>query len=204
MRNSSSNTSVLLVGNGPSATSWQAGQLIDSFDLVVRFNRFNVKGYEQWVGNKTDVWVINGPEYNIEKDLSNCYIIYSVPLPMSDQDLRYIASLMKNSLSVTVLDENVLESAKRRFHAHQLKDLCSELPYPSTGAIVTHYLLGLFPVVYIHGFDCMQGEIHHYFEDKRRDDLIDWHNPSTEKAFFESLIMARQVYRLRNPDLVNS
>ena len=51
---------VLLMGNGCSATEHKLGKLIDSeFDLVLRMNRFKTEGYEDYVGSKTDVWVVS-------------------------------------------------------------------------------------------------------------------------------------------------
>lgn len=49
--------SIILVGNGPSLLGRDLGFVIDSHDTVVRFNGFQIKGYEKHVGVKTDVWV---------------------------------------------------------------------------------------------------------------------------------------------------
>ena len=49
--------SIVLVGNGSSIRDkekWQ--KLIDSFDTVVRFNSYKIKGFEKHTGIKTDVW----------------------------------------------------------------------------------------------------------------------------------------------------
>lgn len=198
MKNSESIASIVLVGNGPSAVSWQAGYLIDKFDLVVRFNNFILKGYEPWVGTKTDVWVINGPEYTVDAVPPGSQIVYSVPLPLTDHDLYYIAVLLRLKTSLTVLDENVIKTAKHHFYSKLSNpDSYGELPYPSTGAIIAHFLLAQFPVVHVFGFDFMQGDIHHYFESTLREDLLDWHNPSAEKSFFESLIATGKVRPLR-------
>ena len=51
---------VILIGNGCSATEHKLGKVIDSeFDLVLRMNRFKTEGYEEYVGSKTDVWVVS-------------------------------------------------------------------------------------------------------------------------------------------------
>jgi FkbM family methyltransferase len=46
----------LLVGNGPSAALDGNGARVDSFDQVVRFNQFKIKGFEDCVGTKTTLW----------------------------------------------------------------------------------------------------------------------------------------------------
>ena len=51
---------VLLVGNGFSIMNEELGEVIDSdFDLVFRMNRFKTKGFEEYVGSKTNVWVVS-------------------------------------------------------------------------------------------------------------------------------------------------
>jgi hypothetical protein len=50
-----------LVGNGGSVLRKQFGEYINNHDLVVRFNMAPISGFEQHVGNRTDVWV-NGHE----------------------------------------------------------------------------------------------------------------------------------------------
>jgi hypothetical protein len=47
---------VILVGNGASVMDQELGKTIDSFDTVVRFNWFHIKGFEKQVGSKTDIW----------------------------------------------------------------------------------------------------------------------------------------------------
>lgn len=50
---------VLLIGNGCSAGEQKYGPIIDSeFDIILRMNRFKTKGYEEYVGTKTNVWVV--------------------------------------------------------------------------------------------------------------------------------------------------
>ena len=46
----------ILIGNGPSALDHKFGSLIDSYETVVRFSWYHTKGYEDYVGAKTDIW----------------------------------------------------------------------------------------------------------------------------------------------------
>lgn len=50
---------MVLVGNGPSALHWLAGQTIDKAIDVVRFNNFQIDGFEPFVGTRTTIWVRN-------------------------------------------------------------------------------------------------------------------------------------------------
>ena len=52
----------LIIGNGSSVREHKLGNKIDSFDVVVRFNRGyfeGIKGYEEYVGSKTDVLIVH-------------------------------------------------------------------------------------------------------------------------------------------------
>ena len=51
--------SVVFVGNGPSMKDSGLGKWIESFDIVVRFNECKIDGYEDDVGSRTDILVIN-------------------------------------------------------------------------------------------------------------------------------------------------
>jgi len=50
-----------LVGNGGSVLRKKFGKYINNHDVIVRFNMAPIGGFEQHVGNRTDVWV-NGHE----------------------------------------------------------------------------------------------------------------------------------------------
>src|ERR1700688_2868537 len=190
------NQTAVLVGTGPSATSWRAGALIDSFDLVVRFNHFRTDGYEPWVGTKTDIWVINGPRYRLEDGAPQVRLLYSVPLPLIDDDLRYLAALRRLGARVSVLDETVLDHVKTEFRRSCLTTRRG-LPYPSTGVIAAHLLLADVSVLYLHGFDFMQSGVHHYYEPRRRQELVGWHDPGAEASFFAKLVDQGRVRALR-------
>ena len=53
--------SCALVGNGGSVLRKKVGKYINNHDVIVRFNMAPIGGFEQHVGNRTDVWV-NGHE----------------------------------------------------------------------------------------------------------------------------------------------
>jgi len=60
------NASVLIVGNGPSATERSLGSQIDDFDWIVRINNYATRGLETQVGSRTDIWV-NGANQGLRK-----------------------------------------------------------------------------------------------------------------------------------------
>jgi hypothetical protein len=54
------NETCILVGNGPSVNNSNLGKVIDSFDHVIRFNEFKIKGFEKHCGEKTTLWSTYG------------------------------------------------------------------------------------------------------------------------------------------------
>ena len=51
---------VLLIGNSSIDSTKKVGNQIDNdFDLVARMNRFELEGYQQYLGCRTDIWIIN-------------------------------------------------------------------------------------------------------------------------------------------------
>lgn len=51
------NTRICVVGNSPKALKKQMGDTINQFDKVIRINDFVIKGYERFIGTKSDIWV---------------------------------------------------------------------------------------------------------------------------------------------------
>jgi hypothetical protein len=47
---------IIVVGNAASLLKQKNGKLIDSFDVVIRLNKFVTKGYEEYVGKKTNIY----------------------------------------------------------------------------------------------------------------------------------------------------
>ena len=82
-------SSVAVVGSSGILLERDFGELIDSFDEIVRFNRAPVKEYERWVGSRTTIRLVNphvlacmdigkafsNQKADFVKDCRNCKII---------------------------------------------------------------------------------------------------------------------------------
>lgn len=66
---------IILVGNGPSAVSWEAGEIIDACPEVARFNNFVTEGFEKFVGTKTTVWIRNDTGTVRDRDLQPVLVV---------------------------------------------------------------------------------------------------------------------------------
>jgi hypothetical protein len=49
----------VIVGNGRSVLNLGAGSVIDQFATVVRFNDFQIDGFDKDVGRKVDIWCVS-------------------------------------------------------------------------------------------------------------------------------------------------
>ena len=49
-------TGCIVIGNAPTVLLNKWGPIIDQFQTVVRLNSYKIKGYEEHVGTKTDIW----------------------------------------------------------------------------------------------------------------------------------------------------
>jgi hypothetical protein len=59
----SPDTKLIVVGNGPSLLAQSNGPIIDTFDEIIRFNRYHIKGFEQHTGTRTTIWSNFGHGY---------------------------------------------------------------------------------------------------------------------------------------------
>jgi len=56
MSDNRSEEKVIIIGNSPSILLQEYGELIDSYDVVIRVNRCVTKGFEKYIGKKIDIW----------------------------------------------------------------------------------------------------------------------------------------------------
>ena len=77
-------SSVIIVGNGESVLKKKSGSYIDSFDTVVRLGSYVTDGFEDYVGEKTDIISTIYWKLDIER-LSKTKVILNVPLNMQEK-----------------------------------------------------------------------------------------------------------------------
>ncbi|MBE3144977.1 MAG: glycosyltransferase family 29 protein [Planctomycetes bacterium] len=166
---------ILLIGNGPSALSRKLGKEIDEFPLVARFNTYRIKGYEEFVGTKTDYWITCDVHPRWQNEYRKIFLCsYN-----RRQDNHILIELRKKYPDCDHFPEwawkETLEGIK--FDA------------PSTGAVAATYF-SKDHEVYIYGFDFFAGQKHHY------GDGIDAgpnHSPKHEFEYFRKIIMDGKV-----------
>ena len=206
---------VLLVGNGCSATEHKLGKVIDSeFDLVLRMNRFKTKGFEEYVGSKTDVWVVTDNAFQwvldetegIEgsfnwKNYKSIYI--GIPSFKYEHSLNDIETNIKNKN----IQGNILLIPK------QVGDIASEklqIPndkWPTLGmqCLYTLLLMKENHDIYIYGFDGKNKKykyLHYYdegysdYETEKYYNRKITHEDSKEYQHIKDLVSEKKIKRL--------
>lgn len=62
---------IAIVGNAPDALNYKIGDLVDSSDLVIRMNRFQVNDdFAPFIGKKTDVFLTNFYKPDLNKNIN--------------------------------------------------------------------------------------------------------------------------------------
>lgn len=192
--------SVILVGNGPSALMrGNRGAWIDSFDQVVRFNWFAIRGFEAKVGTKTTLWSTFGRG--------------SLP---RDEDQRPKRAIFIHGGKPKEMAFEVEEAygVERRFFNDVMDRVKakSKVPYeergksllPSSGLVVALWLLEVHsvPKITLFGFDHFskkESKGHHYWINRAFKKPPE-HDGEAEAEIFAELAASGKIqYANENP-----
>jgi hypothetical protein len=167
---------IIIVGNGTSLLDKKNGRLIDSFDIVVRFNSYKIKNYEQHTGIKTNIWFTVNKSHlseikNFNRVIEHCWIWNE------EKDLLYQELLLEYP-NCEKVSENFVKT---------------KVPVnnPSTGLIAIFFFLEEgYKNIFITGFDWWEREKHHYGDNEIRGTL---HKPMEEYKIIKKLINDKKI-----------
>ena len=177
---------IVIVGNGPSVLDETKGSLIDSYDVVIRINDYQTKGFEEHVGTKTDVWALETKTLSRWEEFKDRFDIPELWLLISNCFSESIEPVMKLAKS---LREDMFISPIAK--AHELRNKIAA--HPSTGAYTIYTAMHQFhDPIHIIGFD------HWQYEPKKEElnalgsYMAPWeelkHNAEKEKIWVDRLI----------------
>jgi hypothetical protein len=181
--------SIIIIGNGSTLLDKENGSKIDSFDIVVRFNAYAIKGYEKNAGTKTTYWfnTINFQNIAGESRTKIPYeriVIHSWEWdPTKDKTYQNFLKFYKDSVDLRKTSRDLIE--EMRAYAPD-----SSYSAYSTGAMAIWMLLKEHSEVTITGFDWWSTDKHHYSDNAPRGTL---HKPDKEFEFIDKLIKENKI-----------
>lgn len=174
----------ILVGNSSNILNKKLGSYINSFENVVRFNRFRIKDFKEDLGIKCTHWVIN---YKLTTDHRN-YLVKNLSKVKSE-----IIDLKQALVLTTAEDKGQINKIKnqvnipviyKRFKPHFNSK-------PTTGFLAIEYFLEYFPKLTLIGFDF--GKSNHYWGNYGPSDVPGKHEWDKEKNHINNLVKLDKI-----------
>ena len=144
------------------------GDEIDKHDLIIRFNAARVKGYEKYVGSRTDIRILNGHAFNGSTKKDICL----------GHDPNFLTTLENETFLVKSYNvQEFIEGVMKYINKNPINFLhpnfliyCNNLvskPEASAGLIGVLLLvtLGIKPNLYGYGFYSESNDKVHYWEE---------------------------------------
>jgi len=170
---------VAVVGNGGILLDKEDGDLIDSYETVIRMNSFQIKDeLVKHSGKKTTIWA-NAMHHKVPFKEENEYehIVCPLPLDVPHRLKRYGATnrqmLQKYSKNTLFMPENYFA------------ELTTRLINPSTGIAMLFWLHKEQIPFDIFGFSFFNKKHAHHYHDTRS---VCGHDGNGEQKFFESCL----------------
>lgn len=181
---------VILVGNGCNLLNYEYGPLIDKFDNVIRFNRFQLKNYEITMGTKTNTIFCNDTLF--KKDVHR-YMEYNDNASIIVYNVK--ATDFKNHYKKYFnIKDDLWYGLKRKVKY-------SKKQFFSTGfAAISFYLYVLdIKTITITNFDFQMVKNQIEYFNKKVKPTHDNHNFAQEKQLVETLVEQGRIVILDTP-----
>ena len=191
---------ILIIGNGRSVLDYSFGEEINKFPVVGRINNYFTKKYENYVGQKTDIW-FNGANQNLKKRNSiPSEVVILIPPEILQRKGEAIYHRIFKRLKLSKEEYSLVSIETMRQYEKQLGVI-----RPTTGTSSILWALGNYKKVIIHGFDFFIDSKTHYNENIINKWLIDLglnkkagkHNMDAEKKYINTQIQENKVIQLK-------
>lgn len=185
-------SSIILIGNGPSALSVKKGAFIDSFDEVIRFNNFTTEGFWEFVGRKTTLWSAFFKKAEDKPKFPRAFCIHEKDNPLPGVAVAYcMASWFYDRVRKQVQERALWASGFTRN---------TEPLLASSGMLLASYLLDVVGVeqLFVTGFDHfskVRSGQHHYWMPQSFKKPAE-HDGDIEKSMFDELVQVGRIIRV--------
>jgi len=182
------NKEIVFISNGPIVLEREMADEIESFDTIVRFNNFTTQGYEECVGQRTDIWstrICSTINQRNPKDFKEIIGIMNY--------CRYTSAIRALAPKFVALypDINII-------YAEQVERYSADFGYSrndnwlSVGMITLLHMLDFYKIVHLYGFG---GDTTcHYYPQKPSGD--NFHKFDVEAAAINKLVESGKVVRI--------
>lgn len=186
--------SILIVGNSCEILNKKLGEKIDKFNSVVRVGKYNLAGFERYVGNKTDI--VSTIYYNIRESDKDKKLILVNHYDLDDKT-RVIPTINLNLNNVihthTRNDDQEIADFFKTNLSHNINVYNNNF---SLGFRTIFLVLKLFPhlKIYIHGFDFFKSG--YYFNPNHNRNIANKHPYIYERICVKRLVSKNKIYEL--------
>ena len=194
------NNTILIIGNGSSAMNQPLGDYINQYSQVARINNYRIKGYEKYLGYKTDIW-LNGANNKLKiRDKYPKKILVFIPSSILDKKKDNVVNYVSKRLK---LDQDKFKVV----HKNEIIEYENIMNHDrlTTGLYAILWGLKYFDNVVIHGFDFFIESKTHYFDSKIQRFLSNYilkkghkHNNKWEKEYVDKMILHQKIKRLED------
>lgn len=169
---------LLICGNSKRNLKENKGNIIDTYDDIIRFNGFQIENYENFIGTKTTIWVCSLGRF--KKQLKNVFLNsnYKKVLCNKSNSQNDIAQKeLSDKDDVLILDKNV--------HDYFIKYTNYPKEYfMSNGFLIILYFMTKYDDITITNFEFSHT---HYYEHTQKPKWKN-HNWKFEKQYIQNLI----------------
>ena len=183
----------ILVGNSSNALNKGLGSYIDSFENVIRFNRFKIKEYEKDLGTKCTHWVLN---YKLTTDNRNYLVknLSEVSRNTSGLKQALVITTSKDIKEVDRVKEDIKNKCLKEKFSIEVICKSYKVPFkhkPTTGFLTIKYFLDYFSKLTLVGFDF--GKTNHYWGNHGISDVPGKHEWDKEKEYIDNLVKQNKI-----------
>ena len=147
----------IIIGNASSILNHKNGNIINNFDKVIRLNKFVIKGFEDYVGTKTDIYCskILNMSYNINllNDIENVWFPYPKP-PRWWKTKGNFKEIAQEKCDMYIKEYNIKHfSYLNEEKTKEIEEIFKYVCQPSTGLIAIMMAIQELPNYKLYFFD---------------------------------------------------
>lgn len=153
---------IAIVGNSPSLKDSKLGNLIDTYDYIIRVNNYNIVGYEQNVGTRVDLWATAASRSykGLIRDVEPQETLCVIGKNKQENKMLYAIEVAKTRLNMPENNFIMLD-----FFQQISLELYAMHVQPSTGFRTIIWLSQVIQCsISTFGFDFFQSSNHHYYD----------------------------------------